>query len=401
MIFAAWLADRFNAAGIALDRRRIVVGCGLLLLIQLVAWASLAARNEVPLDFLSFYAAGALADAGTPQLAYDYQALRAAEEHLAGSAPHFFYYPPVFLLLCAAFAKLPYGAAALIFEAVTLGLYLAVGRVVSDERGWLAFVPLLAFPAVFWNLAVAQNAFLTASLFGGATLLVDRRPIAAGLLFGALSYKPHLALLVPIALGAGGHSRAFAAAAASGIVLCLISLAAFGPTTWAAFFDNALTVRGAYDHGPIGFGAFVSPFGAAMQFGASSSACYAVQAMATVGAAATVAWSWRRALPLSLRGAMLAAATLVAVPTAFFYDLMLAAIAGAWLVRATGEANSPEWQKPVLAILFLAAYLTPTLGYWLPIGALTAVALLLLVAAISSRSAAMRSPRPALAATHT
>jgi hypothetical protein len=55
-------------------------------------------------DFVSFYAAGALADAGTPELAYDQAAHDAAEQRAtaAGVEYRFFYYPPVFLLLCAA-----------------------------------------------------------------------------------------------------------------------------------------------------------------------------------------------------------------------------------------------------------------------------------------------------------
>ena len=60
-------------------------------------------------DFVSFYAAGSLADAGTPGLAYDRAAHYAAEERAAepGIAYNFFYYPPVFLLVCAALARLP------------------------------------------------------------------------------------------------------------------------------------------------------------------------------------------------------------------------------------------------------------------------------------------------------
>ena len=45
------------------------------------------------------------------------------------------------------------------------------------------------------------------------SLLIDTRPRLAGLLLGLLCYKPHLALLAPVALVAGGHWRTFAAAA--------------------------------------------------------------------------------------------------------------------------------------------------------------------------------------------
>src|SRR5882757_1029123 len=61
-------------------------------------------------DFVSFYAAGALAGEGTPFLAYDHAAHHAAEQAAIGfaTAYNYFYYPPVFLLICAPLAWLPY-----------------------------------------------------------------------------------------------------------------------------------------------------------------------------------------------------------------------------------------------------------------------------------------------------
>jgi hypothetical protein len=54
-------------------------------------------------------------------------------------------------------------------------------------------------------------------------------------------------------------------------------------------------------------------------------------------------------MPLPVRGAALAAATLVAVPVALMYDLMLAAIAILWLVRAGREAGMPPTEKLALS----------------------------------------------------
>ena len=48
--------------------------------------------------------------------------------------------------------------------------------------------------------------------------------------------------------------------------------------------------------------------------------------------------AWRRRLSLPTRAAVLAAATVVAAPLVLLYDLMLAAVAAAWLVR---DRNSP------------------------------------------------------------
>lgn len=140
-------------------------------------------------DFASFYAAGKLALAGTPQLAYDQAAHYLAQQQTTdpGAAHQYFFYPPVYLILCAGLASMPYLVAFAVFQVGTLGMFILMMRSLLGEKGvgWLA--PLLAFPAVFWTFGLGQNAFLTASLFGGFTLLVERKPVGAGILLGCLS----------------------------------------------------------------------------------------------------------------------------------------------------------------------------------------------------------------------
>jgi alpha-1,2-mannosyltransferase len=355
-------------------------------------------------DFVSFYGAGSLADAGTPELAYDRAAHYAAEERATepGIAYNFFYYPPVFLLLCAPLARLPYIGAFVVFETATLGFYLLVLRRILGERGPAVLVPLLAFPPVLWTVGLGQNGFLTAGLLGAATLFVDRRPAVAGLLFGALCYKPHFALLLPVALAAGGRWRAFAATFAAAAGLCLLSLAVFGSETWRAFLTAATASRTVYGSGQIPFGGFVTPFGAAMLLGATRTLAGVVQVGATLAVAGIVAFVWRRGLPLPIRAASLISATLVAVPLALFYDLVLAGVAAAWLLRAEGKYGLPEWGKLALAGLY-ALSLNPrgiATAWHLPVGPFVAVALAALAAAIalygngSFASPALGEPAP-------
>jgi alpha-1,2-mannosyltransferase len=403
-----------------LGGRRVLVGCAILLAVEIAFFLFLAAGTYgliVPLakptstDFVSFYAAGKLADAGTPELAYDAAAHYAAEERATepGITYNFFYYPPVFLLLCAAIARLPYLVAFVGFEAATLGLYLVVMCRILDRCGWAVVVPILAFPPVLWTIGIGQNGFLTAGLFGAATLLVDRRPWVAGWLFGALCCKPHFALLVPVALVAGGRWRTFAAAFAGAAGLCLLSLGVFGSETWRAFLTAAAASRTVYSSGRIPFAGFVTPFGAAMLLGAAPIVAGVVQAGATLAAAGLVAWVWRRRLPLPTRAASLVSATLVAVPLSLFYDLVLAGVAAAWLVRARGKHRLPEWGILALAGLYVLS-LNPrgiALASDLPVGSLVAVALAALVAATAlhgneilaiGRSATDARQRPSVAA---
>ena len=385
-------------SGHLLRRRRIFFLCGILLVVELACFLFLAAGTyglieplpkPTSTDFVSFYAAGKLVDAGTPALAYDKAAHYAAEERATqpGIIYNFFYYPPTFLLLCAALARLPYLVAFVVFEAATLCGYLFVLRRILGESGAAVLLPLLAFPPVLWTIGLGQNGFLTAGLLAGATLLVDRRPGIAGMLFGALCCKPHFALLVPVALAAGGRWRAFAAAFISTAGFCLLSRACFGQGTWHNFLIAAAASAKVYESGRIAFGGFVTPFGATRLLGGSIALAYGAQAGATLAAAALVGFVWRRNLPLPIRAASLVAATLVAVPLALFYDLVLAGVAAAWLLRGEGNYRLPEWGKLALAVLYVLS-LDPrgiAAEWHLPVGPLIAVALVALVGTVVCR----------------
>jgi len=348
-----------------LSAGRLRLYVAILLAAELAVFCFLVAGTHgwiVPLDkpnttdFVSFYAAGRLADAGTPALAYDHTAHFAAEEAVVGQGIEYQYfnYPPVYQALFAPIARIPYLPAFVLFEGVTLVLFLAAARGILGRLDGTALMVLLAFPVAWWNIGLGQNAFLTAALFGVGTLLLERRPVLAGLCFGALCYKPHFALLVPLALGLGGNWRAFVAAAVSAIALVLGSVALLGWDTWWAFIATAAASPAMYGSGRILFSGFVSPFGAMRLMGATIPASYVVQGVFTVIAAGVVAIVWQRRLSLPVRNAVLASATLLAVPLSLLYDLMLGAIAGCWLLRGAEKDTIPAWEKTALALTYAA-----------------------------------------------
>ena len=253
-----------------LNRDRILAWCGILLALEvlflgfMVLWhhdAFFRIDPPTSTDFVSFYAAGKLALAGTPALAYDQTAHAAAEAAAtaAGTRYRFFFYPPVYLLGCAPLALLPYLAGFVLFQAATLAAWLVVMRRILAVRGWAWCLPVLAFPSVFWTLGQGQNSFLTAALLGAMTLLLDRRPAAAGVALGMLCYKPHLALLAPVALAAGGRWRSFAAAAATVGALVGLSVALFGVQTWRDYLTAIAGSQAVYETGRINLAGFVTP----------------------------------------------------------------------------------------------------------------------------------------------
>src|SRR5438046_2519979 len=162
---------------------RLARACAALLALEIAVFLFLIAGTHggmLPLeratttDFASFYAAGKLAAAGTPALAYGQAAHHAMEQAVTapGIEYQFFNYPPVYLLLCAVLAQLPYLAAFVLFIAASFAFYLAVVRRILGDRSPAAIVVLLSFPMVFWTMGLGQNAFLTAALFGLATVLL-------------------------------------------------------------------------------------------------------------------------------------------------------------------------------------------------------------------------------------
>lgn len=387
----------FAAIGGMLTRPRLARICAGLLALEVAVFLFLIAGTHgwiVPLeratttDFASFYAAGKLAAAGTPALAYDHAAHHAMEEAVTapGVEYQFFNYPPVFLLLCVALAQLPYIVAFVMFIAATLVFYLAVARRILGDLSPVAIVVLLSFPMVFWTMGLGQNAFLTAALFGLATLLLDTRPIAAGALFGLLCYKPHFGVLVPIALAAGGYWKSFAAAAASAAALVLASLLAFGWDTWHAFLVTAGAAHAVYESGRILFAGFANPFGAVRLVGGPVALAYAVQGLASLAAAALVFVVWRYRLSMPVRAAALASATLVTAPVAIFYDLMLGTIAACWLRRDENQPLSPA-EKTFFAVITLLLLDVRHLGesFHLPVAAATTLGLFAIVAARAFR----------------
>jgi len=384
------------ASGDWLVPERIFAYSAILLGFELLAFVYLVAathgwlyqlKQPVSADFVSFYAAGRLALAGSPAAAYVQHLHYAAEQQATpGVSYALFFYPPVFILLCAPFALLPYSVSLIAFETATLAACLAalvgIVRRPDDRRKWALLLPLLAFPPMLINFGVGQNGFLTAALFGGATLLIDRRPGLAGILFGALCYKPHFGLLVPLALAAGGRWRAFAAAAITVTALVALSALLFGWETWRGFAAAFLGSRANYESGQIDFGGFVSVFGALRLLGAGSAPAYAVQAAVSLGAAVLVAKVWRGEFSLPTRAATLAAATLAAVPLALYYDLVLGGIAIAWLVRAGRARGFFRWEKSLLLLIYAAPILVRSLAasFRWPIGALIPLILLCLCA---------------------
>lgn len=372
-----------------LTRDRVVAYSGVLLIIELLILVFLAlwqhgvfaaAVHSPASDFASFYAAGKLALAGTPQLAYDQAAHYLAQKQATGTdAPHqYFFYPPVYLLLCAPLAALPYLVAFGVFQVVTLVVFIGTMRSLLRLQGAAWLLPVLAFPSVFWTIGLGQNAFLNAALFGGFTLLLDRRPVTAGMLLGCLCYKPHFGLLAPVALLAGRQWRVIAGAAVTVAACVAASVSLFGWGTWGAYLAELSHSDHVYSTGAIDFAGIVTPFGAARLLGVPTNAAYAVQAIVSVGMVALIAAVWLRVTSPNLRAATLVSATLLAVPLVLLYDQLPLLIAIGWLLCEARQTGLLAWERIVLLAIYPLALVSLPLSQstHMPLGLVISVAVL-------------------------
>ena len=76
-----------------------------------------------------------------------------------------------------------------------------------------------------------------------------------------------------------------------------------------------------------------SLFGLVRAYGGSEPLAWTVQAAASLALVIALVWLWRGRAPYELKAAALAAGTLVATPYVYMYDLVVLAVAVAFLLR--------------------------------------------------------------------
>jgi arabinofuranan 3-O-arabinosyltransferase len=303
-------------------------------------------------DFVNYWSGAFLALHGRSAEIYDFAAFHAFEQSIVGSPLDVYHYsyPPVLLLLSAPIALIPYVPALFVWLSASWYAFYRALRLAMPGRGVLLFA--LATPAVLINAVGGQNGCWTAALLGGGLSLLERRPYLAGAILGLMIYKPHLALLLPVALIAGRQWRAIAAAAVSAGMLLGLSTLLFGPDLWADYLRNLAALRHValeIDLSPR----MVSEFIAARSLGASVETAYLVQAGFGALACLAVAMVWFKDAPAGLKNAVLVLGTCLAAPYLQDYDLVFGAIVVAWLWQQPVEAYPSERALQIACALLL------------------------------------------------
>jgi arabinofuranan 3-O-arabinosyltransferase len=330
--------------------------------------------HPMPGEFLAVWSAGQMAASGHAVESYDARLLhqvQIADTQTPFGGYFMWLFPPPFLLVAAALSALPFVVAYIGWAVVTLvGYAICTARLFRDRAAAIAYG---ASPAAFVTFIVAQNGLLTAALFGGVLLTLERRPVTSGLLLAALIVKPQFGILFPLALLAAGQWRTVAVAT---IVTCLWLFAclAFEPSLIGAFLHALAFARTELlTQGHQGWYKLQSLYGVLRISGVSDAWSSGLTAVVAVVLAGVVIVSWRSRLPFSLKAAILVVCSLAISPYSYVFDFPLLTIALGFLWR---DSAFDELERRVIVVSYLLVAVAIVSATPLALAGLWAIALI-------------------------
>ena len=295
-------------------------------------------------DFINVWTGGHLVRDGQFATLYDPTTYAAFQHNLFGPIdPHNYSYPPTSYLLAVGLSLLPYPLALVVWLTATAWLFAAAARSWWPKGAgpyWLS----VATPAALVNLWVGQYGFLVGALFLLGWQHLDRRPVLAGMFFGLMLIKPHLAVLVPLALLIRGDWRAIGSAAATVAASVLVTVAFYGVTPWVEYLFRTAGVQATMiDAQGNFFGSLsTSMTTALLQAGAPWSFAIMCQAVSVILGIALVGLAARRRAPTRELALLVATCTFLVLPYAFSYDLTVVAIGALWVLTRAGLRGLDE-----------------------------------------------------------
>jgi hypothetical protein len=320
-------------------------------------------RHALGRDFVNYWTAGHLAftphrlDIFTPALFLNW------EHRLFDPALpfHFWSYPPPALFLVAPLALFPYIPGLIAWSVAGIAALIPAARALfkNGKDRWL----LIAAPAAAINVGLGQNGAFTAALLIGGLALWRDKPRWSGMLLGILIFKPQIAILLPVAVFAERRWGVMIVAAVTAVAVLLLSTLTFGVDAWRGFFGPTLTMQQimlSQGSGPFQW-MMPSAFMAARVLGVQAGAAMTIQAPFTLFAVWLTWRAYRSGVDNTLKAAVLMAATFVASPQSFNYDLIPAAAAALVLWRRDEGAVSRGlclllWALPVFMIAAQAVH---------------------------------------------
>lgn len=354
------------------------------LIITIVGILGYESHPHPPNDFFAFNSFSRFIHHYPPRLIYDQQLLRTFQD-LPHQKLFAFMYHPGMLLLVWPLADLPFELGYVFWIGIGLVVYVIA---VSDRSRPIALLAAVA-PSTLWTVLCGQSSLLVAGLLIGGLRLTRSHPMLAGLLLGLATYKPQLGILVPVALVAAGQWRTIASAVTTLLGIVLITTLAFGLPIWPTWFYHLPSIIHVSTSNAISWAPLLATVTSnLMMLGIGARVANIVQLAAACAAIICVWRCFRRGGCGELEIAALAAATFIATPFAFTYDMPLLTASVLLFVNEryrTGETFVFREIMSVVATLLLPYWV---LTEWLHAG--TSLVVLILLWSVVHRIAGLR-----------
>ncbi|MCP5080653.1 MAG: DUF2029 domain-containing protein [Alphaproteobacteria bacterium] len=315
--------------------------------------------NVVGRDFVNYWLGGSVALKGLAESLFSFDKYIVILRETFGPEikAHNWSYPPHFLLLAVPFGTLPYLLSLFCWSVLGMLCYL----VACQNKAWRLedFLILALAPAVFSTLFAGQNGLFTAALLVGGLRLCGQRPVLAGICFGLLTIKPQLGLLLPFALLASRQWTVIASACVTAAAVILLSGLVFGFETWWLYLTETLQFQTAIMKGSIKI-AYMMPtiFMSGRVLGLDPDTALLVHMPFVLLAVGVVIWAFSQKRDPVLQQVILIAATFVATPYVFYYDMPVSAYAALLLARHLEQNRRPA----NLNLVPISMWVWPTFG---------------------------------------
>jgi alpha-1,2-mannosyltransferase len=326
-------------------------------------------------DFINFWMAGYLTVEGRLSELYQFDRYMATlRELVAPKSPfmNFSYFPNALPLLAPlGLLSFPAGLALWSIGGLAAFMTAATGRFpFSRPIDWKSLRLLLAAPATLLSLAMGQAGLLLAGLFVGGFRCYATMPRRAGVLFGLLSVKPQIAVIIPIILIAQGRWLVLAYAALTALALLWLSVALFGVSPWLAYMGQTLEFQTqflALEHGRgLAVALLITPYSFLRALELAKLEAIAVHGAISLAVVMGVIATVRRGISAAETALVATLASMILSPYCLAYDLVIPTAALYWyLSERTGPLSTTERfligsfvAMPVIAFLS-AAYGAP------------------------------------------
>ncbi len=275
-----------------------------------------------------------------------------------------FAYPPQTLVLLQPLSNFNYITSLVLWSIFSVLCYVLSSLVFQRKFSNVVFV--LVAPTTFLNISMGQNGLFTAALLISGIMLLDNKPRLSGVLFGILTIKPHLGILIPVALIVGGYKKSFLWAVISTVFIFILSLLIFGVEVWEAWINNSPWVYAKnFIESGTGVALFMqpSPFMSIRLLFNDIEMAWSIQVLSAIFSSVCVLYTFKNSKCLELKASVLITATYLVSPYIHSYDMAALSMVIIWQIRKGFENGFMYGEKTLLMVAWLTPLIMMSIGY--------------------------------------